>query len=729
MSYSPAQNPREGFEFCFTNIPSPKETVFTRLLLVKGTLRRKDAGESPRAPTGVLTVSCSRRSGFGSQRWQINKGYFKALVPLTPGSNNIDFHWKITGEVHKGRESLTLIYDRSEEVPPLRLVILAAFDSPLWDDPDATPGNRHPVEVQRVRSQVQRRQEADFIPRKDPALIDWPPGLRQRSSQPGGLREVKRRFALQAYLWQAIHAEQMHVRGLQRRAFQLDDKESDPTPGLSSPEHRSLELLPIVHLLKSRYTLQDMLDPERPQDERHAVQHGNMHRIVEDALERDFRELRSSPFAVLILDTAYDSRAGILRGHSEVGVGQPHGQLTFGSMGSFWLWAAPSSLSDVAEAFLNTQLTNIDFRNNFLVGCRTAWQTLSAGSAAFLRQILRAMHKRNRPTEHQERGPLAFNRAFMTIEPEASQNDTADWDALPEYSDTRFCINLTDAHRARWHPCLAIPSDDIQPAATQDIPNLVYPTWTPTFDGVRVSCPGGIALIEVKRDGLNRVWLRQDWQMPLQQATINQADLSAFVGFPVMESGAEVALIAWTCNVHVQDLDDFRHEGYARTVDLAGVDPSCRSVIRSPPLGRYARNDAMTLTLRHERDNSTRSPLARIEIFYNEVHGVTGLKFHHTSSKIDVLGPCDASIFASERFGMQVRQGDRIASFKIRCGFWIDAIDVVLTSGRRSGMKGNLKGGGVRILEPIDNGNIVGLHITGADRLDTLAMYTAISRP
>ncbi len=51
------------------------ETVYTRLIIVEGTL-------GTNGPTGSLNVRSDSRSGFGEHVWEINQGYFKALVPL-----------------------------------------------------------------------------------------------------------------------------------------------------------------------------------------------------------------------------------------------------------------------------------------------------------------------------------------------------------------------------------------------------------------------------------------------------------------------------------------------------------------------------------------------------------------------------------------------------------------------------------------------------------------------
>lgn len=70
----------------------------------------------------------------------------------------------------------------------------------------------------------------------DRAIVDAPPGPHRDSFKRGGVDEVARRFALQAYMWQAFTAEQMRRHGLGRRAFNLDDSAADNTSSVRLEE-------------------------------------------------------------------------------------------------------------------------------------------------------------------------------------------------------------------------------------------------------------------------------------------------------------------------------------------------------------------------------------------------------------------------------------------------------------------------------------------------------------
>ncbi len=220
---------------------------------------------------------CDAASGFKAQSWEINQGYFKALVPLAVGTNDLTFEWKLAGSREAGRDTLSVTYDRPKGAPPLHLAIVAACDSPVWQNDGRKPPSipRRPGQqnidtdkehkVSRFLSRAMDKLDiasstpATLLDEKDRAIVDTPPGPRRDTFRAGGLAEVKRRIALQAYLWQAFHAEQMRRHGMGRRAFQLDDEHA------FAQGERSLELLPRVHLLKSRRTLKEFRDPENAQ--------------------------------------------------------------------------------------------------------------------------------------------------------------------------------------------------------------------------------------------------------------------------------------------------------------------------------------------------------------------------------------------------------------------------------------------------------------------------------
>ncbi len=226
-------------------------------------------------------------------------GLLQGARTLTPGLNNLVFSWDISGSNERGQEQVNVTYDRPTTVPPLHLAIVAACDSPVWQNDGRKPPSvpRRPDhgtagksdKMSRFLNKAMDRLDigsgGEVLDDKDRALVDAPPGPRREALRAGGIAEVKRRVALQAYLWQAFHAEQMRRHGMGRRAFQLDDAASDSSFGSAVPSQRLLELLPRIHLLKSRRTLQEFRDPHNAQQMTNARNGGAMHSFAAEALE------------------------------------------------------------------------------------------------------------------------------------------------------------------------------------------------------------------------------------------------------------------------------------------------------------------------------------------------------------------------------------------------------------------------------------------------------------
>lgn len=230
----------------FTNLETG-EIVYTRLVIVEGTL-------GPGSPNGSLSVSSDARSGFKACTWETNQGYFKALVPLIPGNKDLMFSWCRSDSDERGAENVKVVYDRPTTAPHVHLAIVAASDSPVWRNdgrkspsvprkPTSQTASNHITKddkMSRFLSKATDKLDLASVSHGEPldeserAIVDAPPGHRREVLRVGGLAEVKRPVALQAYLWQAFHAEQMRRHGMGRRAFQLDDTYYDPSPGSSA---------------------------------------------------------------------------------------------------------------------------------------------------------------------------------------------------------------------------------------------------------------------------------------------------------------------------------------------------------------------------------------------------------------------------------------------------------------------------------------------------------------
>ena len=198
-----------------------------RLVLVTGR-----AGPTGVSFDGHITVDVRSESPAGppipAQTWPVTDSYFKALVPLEPGRNTLNFQFHAPTSLGRASSndtgiSLAVSYIPLSQNPPLHLVILAAADSPL--------------------------------------TVDCPP---ERREEHANLQAVIAKFQLWAYMCQAFTAEQMRRGGLGRRTFALDEKDGEPD-SLEQYPPRNKRRAPPVHFIRSTHSLREFRDPNNAQ--------------------------------------------------------------------------------------------------------------------------------------------------------------------------------------------------------------------------------------------------------------------------------------------------------------------------------------------------------------------------------------------------------------------------------------------------------------------------------
>lgn len=136
--------------------------------------------------TTASTQSAENQEIFPAQSWPTTEGHFKALVMLSPGLNVLTIkHGELTE--FESQISIRLTHIPLLQYPPLHLAIMTAKDSPLMVDCPLSKGA----------------------------------GL---SSAHMDLDAVVAKFRMTAYMWQAMTAEDMRMKGLGRRSFRLDEE-------------------------------------------------------------------------------------------------------------------------------------------------------------------------------------------------------------------------------------------------------------------------------------------------------------------------------------------------------------------------------------------------------------------------------------------------------------------------------------------------------------------------
>lgn len=391
------------------------------------------AASQPDGPDGFVHVSVDGASNPAlcpDQHWELNATWFKALVPLHAGHNIVkltctDANGNSLGQEH----TFHLEYQPLPRRKKLRLAVVCAKDSPLWASyqgkgkagseggrqgsrlPSATttapagPSNAAPTlgpqppvngtkrssflqkafsSVEKLIDQPSKNHRSQGLPPAghddETLLIDSPPGPHRESIEAGGWLEVKRRFALQALMWQSFHAEQMRRHGFGSRTFEL--------PQLTEGEAGMTDITDIVAItfFPCKYTVKEMRDADRAQQFKGARDGGAMHSIASEVISAQGGWCEEGDaVAVLIGDSHWDPKAQLLRAHAAVGAfAGLDGKPSVGVCGSHWLWAAPSRLDQITSSFMNEEVTDERYCCNDLKEGRTASLTINIGSGAML---------------------------------------------------------------------------------------------------------------------------------------------------------------------------------------------------------------------------------------------------------------------------------------------------------------------------------------------------------
>lgn len=303
-------------------------------------------------------VSVTVTDGFGSKStattWPMSQGYFKAVVLLSPGQNEIHLQ-RFHSSVAKGQLSLEVTYVPLLQLPPLHLAIMIAQDSPL--------------------------------------MMDCPPykagGL---SSTHSSLDAAIAKFRTTAYMWQALTAEQMRAAGLGRRSFRLDEEWAVDTTSRTAytsfqDASKALGTTAKIHLIRSDKTVAEIRDANVAQQNERGRKRDDLHKYFEAALKAHggiFASTNRPVVAGMILDSQFSMEQDLVVGHAALGC-HNHKGLSLGMFGSHLSYSWPRFLEEIPSCLTDTTPPG-DTVCNDNGECETSWEACSIGQGAFLHE-------------------------------------------------------------------------------------------------------------------------------------------------------------------------------------------------------------------------------------------------------------------------------------------------------------------------------------------------------
>lgn len=674
--------------------------------------------------TPCLTIHGKVHKGHGVKNIQIkhpqlpdltypvNERHFKATVILTPGENRLTF----VTDTNVNRY-LLLGYSPLLQDQPVHLCLLLAKDSPLVYD---TP---------QIQKQREGSNELDLAIRK--------------------LRVGGR-------LMQAYTNEQMLRNGFGNRTFNFAEEYSwDTTFGQREAMRNTIK----IHVLRADETVAQIRDYNLAQQNPNGSDTGGLFPLAMRALKKYGGPFTQSEkpvqAAVMFMDAHWDGR--MLTGHAALGGGDD--QIKLAIFGSHGLYSWAPSIEQLVPYMMDDTRASPEVANDN-GECGTHWECFQITLGAFMHEI---GHLLGCP--HQENGVMlrdytVLNRSFLTKE--AYSVRTNSYGAKPPILPREECTwHRLDLLRFLYHPSFTLPQDYYDPSFMRPgrIGNFAAakPTVYPLgHESCSIDCETGIYCIEVYCGDFAKAHIEYlpkslGGEGPQKQIVLSLNDLRTRIPSNELGNhGDNFTVKILPVNASEIEINEFPSVVRAEPIamDRYGF-PRGTSGIKSPVLGDSNRgSDVGIIPFDSSQVSAIRvyhgAALDGIRVYMKSGPSATDSStpggsgrppvpprtymnkltnaFKSTSIK-DSRGK--SVLFGNETGNYSdvvIPNGDSLAGFNVRCGAWIDAVQVLTTKGCVSESFGNNQGGGLAKLCPPPGKKIFGFYGAVGQWVDALGI-------
>ncbi|KAI0517734.1 metallopeptidase [Xylaria bambusicola] len=649
-----------------TNIQD-KATVYQKVLLVTGVVGQ-DA--NPQID-GTLLVSRPDKA-FPSTIWPVYGGQFKALVYLLPGPNTVCFEFQKPGSPTRHRASIVLYMFDPKNAPPLQLAVLVAKDSPYAFD--QVPTNN--------------------------------------SGEDHSLEKAVSKFRTAAYLWQSFTAEQMEKNDLGRRTFRFDE---EWTNGTSHPRdffESTMRSEARVHIVRMDMTVAEIHDLASAQQINGTSEKNQLVSMAAAALRDYFRMApgQKQYVASLILDSHWDMKEKVIKGHTAFG-GQVGDDLHLAIFGSHFLNYYPSTISEAVKAFRDCSPTELKIHVDEGNVAGTSWEAAAYGIGAHLREV---GHLLGSP--RQEKGIMAgdfitVSRAFLVREAYSTRTKSK---GGPVESKDEPAWHRLDVLGYRFHPLFRNTTDKIP------YPDGTVHGWVVAKDKLLVTASSGLLCAEIFTEGdeFCSTWVEypRDGQM-IRRTTLIEPELRERL--PESKRRSKMTVIVRSMGGGALVIDDLRQLCANSTLKLTSG-PLAKLAYRSMKIGPSELKDSEPQEVIFSTAIASVNRIMTSVTIYHD-NAVYGLEFHYEDGSSQLFGKRGGNA-AGDRFIMDIRNAEVLVGFAVRAGSWIDAIQIITSTSRRSNIYGKMDGGSLHTLLVPNGFKLCGVSGSCADWLNSFSL-------
>ncbi|GIZ38269.1 hypothetical protein CKM354_000169000 [Cercospora kikuchii] len=648
--------------------------VHQKVLLIFG-----QCAEPSQPIDGTLTV-CHHNDNFPPISWPVCDSHFKALVHLQPGPNRLRLDFtspklpSTNSSIPAHSSWININFLPLNAAPPIQLCILVAKDSP--ETYDAVP--------ERVQKEG------------------------------NGLSTAVRKFKMAAYLWQAFTAEQMNRSGFGRRCYRYEEEWQPGTLTWKDMETGQMRNEARIHIVRMDKTVAEIQDLDVAQQHGPAQRKGDLYKYAMDAVKNYFgtKPGQVQYISAMFLDSHWDKQAGTVRGHAALGGGD--GSVKLAIFGSHCLQSYPAHLEEVVPAFSDCTRTDTDYVANDCNEGGSNWEAANIGIGAHLHET---GHLLGCP--HQESGVMlrdytTLNRTFLCREPYSTRT---------KQQGQRLCLpkdecswHRLDTLRFRFHPTFQLPND---PAMNADRSVQV---WTVDNNNVLVTAATGVAWIEIYPEGddLCHQWIEYVDQTSgpggaPRLVTLTEDTIQAQL--PKEKRKRKINLKVFSCGGEEHEVKDFSR---LCSKDAKIKLPDGRPGFKSSKLGHSQMDGSQPQQLilgnfQKQGKFDQKKLLMTIRVYHGAM--VDGLEFFYEDGVSELFGKRGGKPGGSD-FSLNFQRGELLLGFYVRAGAWIDGIQIMTTTGRRSEIFGKATGGSGHTLIPPRGYNIAGIYGSCAQWLD-----------